>query len=208
MSNRFNELLPWYVNGTLGDADRAWVEQHLAEHPEAREELAWYRSLQARVREDVPAVPPTIGLARTLHLIRGDRPTISERVSAWFGALGMRPGLALAGLAVMALQGGVIYQMVQAVPEDRAEIRSPTRPPTVSGPVFRMSFAPQSTEADIRLLLVSVQGELVAGPGPAGEYFVRVPAGQEPISAERLKDSPFVQSVALLSGLPTHLLQR
>ena len=45
-TDRFDELLPWYVNGTLSDEDRAWVERHLAEHPDARAELDWYQSLQ------------------------------------------------------------------------------------------------------------------------------------------------------------------
>ena len=43
---RFSELLPWYVNGTLSDEDRAWVDGYLRDNPAAREELDWYQSLQ------------------------------------------------------------------------------------------------------------------------------------------------------------------
>ena len=39
MSERLTELLPWYVNGTLAENDRRWVDEYLAEHPEARGEL-------------------------------------------------------------------------------------------------------------------------------------------------------------------------
>ena len=63
-NKRFEELLPWYVNGSLGAEDRAWVDAYLAQHPEARSELDWYRSLQTRVQESAPAVPATIGLAQ------------------------------------------------------------------------------------------------------------------------------------------------
>ena len=65
MNERFEELLPWYVNGTLGAEDRAFVEAYLEQHPEARSELEWYRSLQQRVQENAPAVPATTVIATT-----------------------------------------------------------------------------------------------------------------------------------------------
>ena len=202
MSDRFNELLPWYVNGTLGDADRAWVEQHLAAHPQAQEELDWYRSLQTQVRQDVPAVPQTIGLARTLQLIRGDRPTWAERMTGFFASLGMRPTMALAGVALMAVQAGVIFNLMQPGADDIAQIRAlgPVRIDT--GPLLKLQFAPGSREVDIRLALVSVQGNLAAGPGPQGDYFVRVPAGTEAASVDQLKANATVRSVTLAAALP------
>ena len=197
MEPRFTELLPWYVNGTLEASDRAYVEQCLAEDPQARAELDWYRSLQSQMRRDAPQVPETLGLARTLHLIRGDRPTLAERVEAWFGALGMRPAWALAGLSLMVLQGGVIHQLLQSAPDARVELRSTGSPRVDTGQLLRLSFAPQATEADLRLLLVSVQGDLAAGPSATGDYLVRVPPGQAEISLARLKASPLVRSVTL-----------
>ena len=35
MKQRFDELLPWYANGTLGEEDRAWVDRYLEDHPES-----------------------------------------------------------------------------------------------------------------------------------------------------------------------------
>lgn len=206
MNDRFNELLPWYVNGTLVDTDRAWVEQHLAEHAEAREELAWFRALQSQLQHDAPVVPPSIGLARTLHLIRGDRPTFAERVSGVFAQLGMRPGLALAGLALVALQGGVIHELLRPEPgasvDDATQIRALDPPAAVAGPLLKLNFAPVAREVDIRLALVSVQGSLAGGPGPQGDYYVRVPAGRESESAEQLRDNAFVLRVTLATALP------
>jgi anti-sigma factor RsiW len=201
MNEKFEELLPWYVNGTLGEADRQWVEQHLASHPEAREELAWHQALQADVRQDVPAVATTVGLARTLHLIRGDRPTLAERVTGFFASLGMRPGLALAGVALMAVQGGVIHQMLQPGIDDTVPIRAVGPSPLVAGPLLQLHFAPGAREVDIRLALVAVQGDLAAGPSPQGDYLVRVPAGTEAASVEQLKGNRAVSRVALAAGL-------
>lgn len=202
MSDRFNELLPWYINGTLDEADRAWMERHLAEHAEARDELEWFRSLQAQMRKDVPAVAPSIGLARTMHLIRGDRPTLAERVTGFFASLGMRPGLALAGVALMAVQAGVIHQLMQAERDDTVEIRTIGTPRAGAAPLLKLNFAPGTKEVDIRLLLVSVQGNLASGPGPQGDYFVRVPAGTEVASVDELKSNRFVRSVTLAVALP------
>jgi len=201
MDDRFEELLPWYVNGTLDEADRAWVDRYLAEHPQAREELAWYQSLQSQVRQDAPPVSPTIGLARTMHLIRGDRPTWAERVTGFFAGLGMRPGLALAGVALVAVQGGVIINLLQPDARERVELRAIAPGLADAGPWLKMSFAPGTREVDIRLLLMSVQGDVAAGPGPQGDYLVRVPAGTEAASLEQVKGSAIVRSVTLASAM-------
>lgn len=202
MNERFEELLPWYVNGTLGDADRAWFEQHLAEHPQAREELAWFRSLQTQLRQDAPTVAPSVGLARTLQLIRGDQPTLAERVTGFFASLGMRPGLALAGVALMAVQGGVILQMLEPGADDTVPIRAVGPSPLAAGPLLKLHFAPGAREVDMRLALVAVQGDVAAGPDPQGDYLVRVRAGTETASVQQLKGNRAVSSVALAAGLP------
>ncbi len=201
-TDRFNELLPWYVNGTLGDEDRAWVERHLAEHPDARAELSWYESLQSRMQETAPAVPATIGLAKVMRLIQGDRPTIAERISAFFGDFGMRPAMALAGFALVAIQGGVIFNLMVDAQEDESEIRALKATRVEEGPMLKVNFAPDAKEADIRYLLMSVQGHLAGGPGQLGDYYVRVPAGKEAAIAEQLKANPIVQAVAVAPGVP------
>ena len=48
---RFDELVAFYVNGTLGSEDRAWFESYLKAHPEAASEIDWYRSLQRRIHD-------------------------------------------------------------------------------------------------------------------------------------------------------------
>jgi anti-sigma factor RsiW len=207
--DRFDELLPWYVNGTLDDEERAWVDRYLVEHPDARAELAWYQSLQKRMRDNAPAVPATIGLAKVMTLIQGDRPTWAERVGGFFAAIfdgvGMRPTAALAALAVVAVQGGVIFNLLgdaRLAEEEAAEVRATRATPVTEGPLLKLNFAPDAKEADIRFLLISVQGTLVGGPGQLGDYYVRVPAGREAASAEKLKSNLLLQSVVLAPGLP------
>lgn len=202
MKERFEELLPWYVNGSLGAEDRAWVDAYMERHPEARGELDWYRSLQARVQENAPAVPATIGLARTMRLIQGDRPTLAERIGAFFGNFGMRPSYALAALAVMAVQSGVILNLLGSARDTEDEIRALHAVRVEEGPMLKVSFAPDAKETDIRMLLVQVQGELAGGPGQLGDYYLRVPAGSEAAALARVQAAPIVQAAALVAGVP------
>lgn len=202
MKQRFDELLPFYANGTLGDEDRAWVERYLAEHPESRAELEWYRSLSQRLLDGAPAVPETIGLAKAMTLIRGDRPTLAERVASFFGAFGLRPAAAFAGLAIVAVQGGVILNLLDAAEDDATEIRALRASVTDDGPMLKLNFAPDAKESEIRMLLVTVQGRLAGGPGQLGDYYVIVPRGKEASTAEQLKSDPIVAAVSLAPGLP------
>lgn len=202
MKQRFDELLPWYANGTLGDEDRAYVERYLEEHPESRAELEWYRSLARRLHEAAPAVPETLGLAKAMTLIRGDRPTLAERISAFFASLGMRPATAFAGLAVFAVQGAVILNLMQAHEDDASEIRALRATAVEDGPLLKLNFTPDAKEAEIRHLLVSVQGRLIGGPGQLGDYYVAVPRGKETAMAEQVKGNRIVAAVSLAPGLP------
>ena len=199
-ADRFNELLPWYVNGTISDEDRAWVDAHMSAHPDAKAELAFYQSLQTRMRDNAPAVPATIGLARTMQLIRGDQPSFSERVTALFAGFGLRPTAAFAGLAVVAVQAGFIFTLLNEPKDDG--IRAKGTVVVTEAPPLKLNFAPDAKEADIRLLLMSVHGDLVAGPGQLGDYYVRVPAGTEGASLAALKANPIVQAAVLAVGVP------
>jgi len=64
------------------------------------------------------------GLARAMRLIQGDRPTLGERIGAFFGNFGMRPSYAMAGLALVAVQGGVILNLLGDASENADEIRA------------------------------------------------------------------------------------
>ena len=189
------------MNGTISDADRAWVDRHVAEDPLARAELDWYRSLSTRMKDTAPAVPATIGLSKVMTLIRGDRPTFTERLSAFFGGFMMRPAFALAGCAIIAAQTGLIFNLLGDKGES-SEIRAAQTVPVKEGPLLKLNFVPDAKEADIRLLLMSVQGSLVGGPGQLGDYYVRVATGKEAAAAAQLRGAPIVQAVMLAPGLP------
>jgi hypothetical protein len=215
MKTRFDELLPFYVNGTLDSADRDWVDAYLREHPHAGAEVARCRTLQERVRADVPAVSSEIGLERAIARIRRDgpapqlarraaAPTLWERLGAWFSTLVPQPVLKpafAAALAVVAVQGVVIVQM--AGDDERSLVRSmPPAAVVEQGPYLKVNFKSDAREADIRLLLVESRGSLAAGPGQLGDYYVRVPAAQAETLAAQFRASAIVDGVAIVDALP------
>jgi hypothetical protein len=219
MKPRFDELLPFYVNGTLSADDRSWVETYLSEHPVARAELQWYESLQTKLREDVPAVSSEVGLERAMQRIRTEGPVPAgarraavappaaspfARVRDWLASIIPQPMLkpAFAGaLAIVALQAVVIGALI-GERDDSTEMR--TMKPTVveKGPYLKVNFKADARETDIRMLLIEVRGSLAAGPGQLGDYYVRVPEQQLSGITDKVAASAIVDSVAVVDALP------
>jgi hypothetical protein len=209
MKARFDELLPFYVNGTLRPADRAWIESYLREHPTAENELQWLRSVQTTVQAEAVPAASEVGLERAMQRIRADRkpaaPPDTQGLRGWFARLLspplLRPMLAGA-MAVVALQTVVISSLMS-----EREEPSPTRTPMPvggfeHGPYVKLNFRPDAHEADIRMLLTQVQGSLAAGPGQLGDYYIRVSAAQLTDITTTLGSSPIVEGLAVVDALP------
>lgn len=217
MNTRIDDLLPFYVNGSLSEADRALVEDYLREHPAAQGQLRWYESLQKRLREDAPPVSSEVGLERALSRIRTEgpapqgvrkavQPSLVGRVRDWLAAVIPQPVLrpALAGaLAVVAVQAVVIGNLASDAQDAASELRAiQSSSVAEKGPYLKLNFKPDAREADIRLLLVEVHGSLAAGPGQLGDYYVRVPASQAQALVAKLSSNPIVDGVSVVDGLP------
>ena len=217
MNARFDELLPFYVNGTLSEADRAWVESYMREHPKAAAELHWCRSLKDKIREDQPAVSSEVGMERALRRIRTEgpapqtvrraaQPTAMEKLRDWFASLVPQPMLRpafIGAMAVVALQTVVIVQMAGTGDDDASQMRAiPGKAVVEQGPYLKVNFKGEAREADIRMLLVEAHGSLAAGPGQLGDYYVHVPSAQVAAVSDKFKASGIVDTVAVVDALP------
>jgi len=210
MNLRLSELLPWYVNGTLTDEDREWVDRCLAGDGDARTELKWLREMQSSIAQPVSDVAPDLGLARTLQRIRADRATLGDRIRSLLGAHGFgsivalaRPIAGVAVVGVIVAQSVSIYLLTHHAQDDSQQIRALRAEAANDSRLLRVNFAPDAKEADIRLLLSAIQGSLVGGPGQLGDYYVQVPRGAENAAVARLKSERIVAAVEIVAGLPT-----
>jgi hypothetical protein len=206
------ELLPWYVNGTLGGREREKVEDHLAGCPACQaEERACRRMAEASLAAaEASPSPHPAQLGRLLDRIEADERAGGGRLAALRSQFGAAPrplrAALLAQAAVIVLLAGL----------GAWRMRAPAAPPVTAAPAaatyrtlsdpateparggggarLRLMFSPGATEREIRALLLGVHGEIVAGPSPMGAYTVEVPARGEPAGAvlARLRSEPQV----------------
>ncbi|MCB1889701.1 MAG: hypothetical protein KDH20_18990 [Rhodocyclaceae bacterium] len=210
---QFDELLPWYVNGTLEDGDRQWVERQLAANPEWQAELGWMQSLQTRMRESEPEFAPSQGFDRLLARVRHGQETAHTRrapqaqtggglmatLSAWLERFSLTPALAGAA-AVVAVQFGVIALLVNQQGELKSEyerFRSVNSGEIVSGPALEVVFKSDALEREIRETLVRIGGTLAGGPGQLGIYLVYVPEHELSSAKAALEGNPIVELVTV-----------
>lgn len=209
---RFDEMLPWYVNGTLEQESRQWFEGQLSAHPELRSELSFTEALRDRVQAAVPTLAPDIGLDTLMRRINSERqssqaprarietPTLRERIANFLEGFRFSPAFATAA-AVIAVQAGVIGALVVGQSTDESEyatFRSSGDGQIVSGPLLEVAFSADARERDIRGVLVRVGGMLAGGPGQFGNYVVYVPADRIAEAARILESDPAVEAVSII----------
>jgi hypothetical protein len=202
---RFDELIVWYVNGTLEPEDRRWMDNYLRDHPGSRHELAWHDQLKSAndIRDmQIPARP---GLRSLLEQVKADKAKRSaswfDKIAGYFAALSARQAYALAAAVVLAqaIALGVLMKEVR----DRDQIISDYNATRAVGrehrpdlPTLQVTFKNDATERQIRLLLTSIQGTIVEGPRQLGDYTVAVRAGSLDEAKSALAQSPIVEVVS------------
>jgi hypothetical protein len=201
---RFDELVPFYVGGGIGAAERAWVEAYLAREPGARAALAWHEALPDAIEEEVARVPADVGLAllrSRLAAARGGRLGWLER---WLPRPAVYPAFAGAAalvlvqaVAIALLAGGFVGSREAPEFAQTRAIGEP-RPRTY----LQVNFKPATTERELRLALIRAGGLIVHGPGQLGDYYVTI-AGERLDAARReLEASGIVEALAQVEKLP------
>lgn len=208
---RIWELLPWYVNGTLLEAEREKVEEHLSGCSRCRAEAEACRRTAQTVRSlgEVAPSPHPVQFQRVLARLGEaetagrERPGGRRRTGAF--QAGSRPlwmALAAQAAVILVLAGVVVWDRLHISPETSAApppavyrtLSDPASRPDPGAARLRVMFSPSATEKEIRALLGAIRGEIKAGPSPMGLYTVEVPAGSDPVSVilVRLRSEPQV----------------
>ena len=208
--SQFQDWAPYYVNGRLPPEQAAWMDHYLADHPEARTELDFWQNVEASLQAEAEAIDPEFGLAAARRLIaqsqskaapKPARRSLWQQLNEVLSPI-FAPAYSMA--MVVALAGVIVWQhqSLGPKPEDElGQVRSGAAH-QVTGPVLRIAFKPETTEATLRGLLTGIQGRLVGGPGEFGFYLVAVPQDTLDQAAATLKQHPAVTSVETLPDIP------
>lgn len=202
------KLLPWYLTGRLEDAERAQVDEHLADCPECRAELETERSWQLLQPGEAAQADVEAGWANMRALLGGHAarsaddeapPARGGRLLAGF--LGRRPtGRAWAAPALLsvALALAVGYTLKPQAPAAADYHALAATPADAATAVVR--FRPDATEAQIRRSLNESGARLVDGPTVTDAYVVRLPRDRYTEALAKLRRQP---GVALVEALET-----
>lgn len=209
-----SELLPWYVNGTLGDEERARLDAHLEACASCREDLrfeqqvhaglhapggveympaASLKKLQARL-DGAPAVPPVSAPAQ---------PRTGRRMP-WAGLMAASVAALAVAVSMVAAQR-LLQRAPSELPGSYYTVTATTRRPPDE--VIRAVFAPELTLEQLQGVLDGAQLRIVSGPSEAGVYSLASTSSQ-PVAASltTLRRDPavrFAESTRVVTGSGT-----
>jgi anti-sigma factor RsiW len=217
---RIWELLPWYANGSLAEREGEQVAAHLAGCLRCREEEAICRRTAEAVKSagEVAPSPHPVQLQRMLERIGESEREERARAAWWrrgepFRALieatpaPLRGALVAQAAIVVLLLGLLVWQELRAHPApggppavySTLSAAAPAPQPSIG---LRLMFAPQTSEREIRGLLLGIRGQITAGPSPLGVYTVAIPADGSPVNVvlARLRSEPQVAFAEPVAG--------
>lgn len=214
---QFQQWLPFYVNGRLNGSDYAWMNQYLAEHPDAMADVNIERALKLTLHSGLPDFSPKQGLDTFMARIRLETPplvstkstksnkSILQRCLDSIGSVFLTPQWVMAvGLIIVqtGLIGILLTHRTSPLIATQSEWRSVGNESQFKGPVLQITFKPSTTEEEIRLLLVKIRGTFLGGPGQLGNYIVQVPMDSIEEAQAQVKKSLIVESVEALQEMP------
>jgi anti-sigma factor RsiW len=201
------ELLPWYVSGAIEPADRAKVEVHLAHCADCRAELAVERSLHGQVsRLPLDAALGFAELRRQLKLPPFASPHRRPMaIDALHRAL---PRAGQKNWAIAAQAAAVLLVVAIAVPslQQREQPPAPYRtlgsvPEHAAGNLVVM-FRAETSEAQLRAVLLQSGARVVDGPTVTGAYMLDVAASKRNSVLAWLRAHPAVTLAQPIDASP------
>jgi hypothetical protein len=196
------EMLPWYANGQLDQADRERVEEHLSACASCRRQL----DLERRLIDEFQAMVPEVesGWARLrkrietqasapARVVRPPKP--GPLAEAW--AFLTRPAVAMlaaAQVAFVVIAGAMLMSLGQPAYHTLSSAPAPA-----TGNVIVM-FRADATEEEIRKVLRSAGASLVDGPTPANAYLLHVAPERRQVALEKLQSDETVDLAQPIDG--------
>lgn len=176
---RFNELLPFYVNQTLGETDRRWMEDFVSAHPEMRHRVRVEERLRQVVKATQSLEPETVRLERLLQDFREDHPkeafwqTLITRVMRPYSI----PAPAIAMTAVLVITQALMLASEDKVPIEDLRLGAHGERSNLCEQLdlLRVVFKPDITQTQLVEHLRAMHLSITEGPSANGEFLIRIP---------------------------------
>jgi|GEM_PF-5209322 len=206
---KLDQAMPWYVNDTLSEDDRQWVEEQLELQSRATNLDS---GISAALENRAAEVPANIAWDGLLAKVREDqqsvRPAVEPEkeqqgpITRFFDSI-LSPRMGMAMAALLAVQTLTIGYLANenSGQEDTVRYRSMSNAQPVT--VIRAVFAKSATTEAIRDGLYNRGLDIVEGPNQFGEYKLYSKDVSLEQAAQELKDNGLIERFVLDSKAMT-----
>lgn len=204
---RSQELLPWFAMGTLDAQERDFVDAHVSVCAACQRDLQWQQDLR---RAHAVSASPVVGydVERALGALRARERASAlahpSRTSRWRQiAATPRRSLALRVAAGLVLVCAAFLGATRLLFPPAAEYHALNQTPAPTARLVAV-FAPQTSEAQIRTMLLANGARIVDGPTAADAYTLAVAADSADSVLQRLRAEPSVLLIQPLDARAAH----
>jgi hypothetical protein len=168
------DLLPWVVNDTASESDRAVVAEHLQACADCREELAFQRRLHAAMAPQLAARSDPRGSWEELRARLNTRASMSVARRAETSSYRMSwltAAMVVEAVVIGALSTALWWRAPPAGTAGQAQYRTLSSPEkTTPAASIRVVLAPGTTLEQMQSLLAAAHLQVVSGPSEAGVW--------------------------------------
>jgi anti-sigma-K factor RskA len=167
-------LMPWYLNGTASDSNRAQVETHIAQCAACRRRLAKERTLLEKFHDAGAAQAPATDAAwRRFETTLGSPPAnvdVPARWSSW-----VTRGVIIAQAAAVAALAIAVVSLLGERRRGEPQFHTVT---TVSAPasgqLLRIAAAADISKEQMAQVALELGGTVLAGPSSQGVFTIQL----------------------------------
>jgi Putative zinc-finger len=172
-------LIPWYVNGTIGELDRHRFESHLQNCDLCRDDLRFERSVYQNMAVEASIEYMPAGSLKRLQarlddlddeIALSDSSSVAapaRRWPAWRGLIAASIAAVAVAVGVMAVDRWTQFHSAGTAPDYYTVTTPEQRAPDE---VIRAVFSPAITLVELQALLNEAQMRIISGPTEAGVY--------------------------------------
>ena len=185
----FTLLIPDYLNDMLDEKSRVAFEAAVKKDPALKEELEEFKEVRELYQEAIPAstkVSEPI-FTRVINSIEAGgknessrfeeisyRPSLATRLSEFVTGIGK--SITIPWTLALVQAAVIVLLVVARTPENRFNTlgTSPLVPADSERIIVNVVFSDSVTEAQIRGLLLKIDGTIIDGPSVQGRYRIRI----------------------------------